>query len=148
VRAIPSLRTIACFLFGVGSALWVWTPPIQALSGPEAQLIERVNQVRTERRLIALRGSPELARVARTHALDMIRRGYVDHVNPDGESPLDRVRGAGIEGFRLLAENIAASSIRGDRLEAAVEQWLESPIHRENLLNPGRTLFVQLFATF
>jgi uncharacterized protein YkwD len=86
----------------------------------------------------------------------------VSHVNTAGQNPLERVRAAGIGGFRLLAENIGASDEGGDRLEAVVREWLRSPVHRENLLNPafnttgvavvetptGRTLYVQLFATY
>jgi uncharacterized protein YkwD len=92
----------------------------------------------------------------------MARRDYVAHVDPDGQNPLDRVQRSGVDGFRLLAENIGASNVAGDRLASITEEWLRSPLHRENLLNPafnssgvgivqtsdGRTLVVQLYATF
>ena len=74
----------------------------------------------------------------------------------------ESARAAGIEGFRLLAENIGESNIGGDRIAAVIEAWLASTSHRKNLLNPafnhtgigtaetadGRSLFVQLFATY
>ena len=135
---------------------------MESLVGPEAQLLERVNRVRSDHHLRALHGSQDLAQVARSHADEMAREGYLSHINPRGENPLQRVEAAGIQGFRLLAENIAASDVTGDRISAVVTEWLRSPIHRENLLNPafntsgigivqapdGRTVFVELFATF
>ena len=74
----------------------------------------------------------------------------------------ERVRAAGIDGFRLLAENIGTTTMPGDRVTALIEGWMDSPIHRENILNPafnttgiavvetsdGRTIAVQLFATY
>ncbi len=159
---LPRARGVLAFAVGFFSVIWATSAPFEALAGPEAVLIERVNAVRQERNLIELRGSSALALVARAHAEDMARRGYLSHVNPEGESPLDRVQDARVEGFRLLAENIAATSVQGNRIEAALVEWLASESHRTNLLNPAfnttgvaivqapdeRTIFVQLFATF
>ena len=75
--------------------------------------------------------------VARAHAEDMARHGYLSHTNPKGQDALARVQAARVEGFRLLAENIGASSVSGDRIASIVEEWLRSPTHRENLLNPA-----------
>jgi uncharacterized protein YkwD len=150
------------FLLGFGLVLSAAHDSLLALAGSEAALHDRVNAVRRERNLLELRSSDALARVARAHAEEMAREGYLSHINPAGMNPLDRVRAAGIDGFRLLAENIGASSVAGDRVPVVVEHWLESPVHRENLLNPafnttgiaavdtpdGRTIFVELFATF
>lgn len=156
------LRAAVALLIGFGLVVSASAGPLGTLVGAEAQTLDRVNQVRHEHHLIRLKASPELARVARDHAEEMAREGYVSHVNTAGQNPLDRVRAAGIGGFRLLAENIGASDEGGDRLEAVVREWLRSPVHRENLLNPafnttgvavvetptGRTLYVQLFATY
>ena len=158
----PGFRGLLAFALGFAATIWTFVAPFEALAGPEAQVIERVNQVRESRNLIPLRGSPALAGVARAHAEDMAQRGYLDHINPEGQSPLDRAQTAGVEGYRLLAENIAASAASGDRIQASLEEWLASESHRMNLLNPafnttgvavveapgGRTLIVQLFATY
>ena len=126
------------------------------------QVEQRVNQVRVARHLKPLRTSRELAQAAQRHADDMARNGYLSHLNLEGRNPLERARAAGIEGFRLLAENIGESNIGGDRIAAVIEAWLASTSHRKNLLNPafnhtgigtaetadGRSLFVQLFATY
>lgn len=156
------LRPSLAFLIGFGSVLAATEGSLEAFADQEERLRESVNSVRVERHLQALRPLPTLADVARAHALDMARRGYRAHIDPEGRNPLDRTQAAGVKGFRLLAENIGASDVTGDRLGAIVAAWLESPIHRENLLNPafnatgvglarsaaGETIVVQLYATF
>ncbi|MHC4966846.1 MAG: CAP domain-containing protein, partial [Planctomycetota bacterium] len=71
----------------------------------EARLHQEVNAVRARRHLIPLERDPALDAVARAHSADMARRGYLNHVNPEGQNPVDRLRAAGIEGFSLAAEN-------------------------------------------
>ena len=156
------MLSIAAFTLGLWTVLHVAEPPLHALVAPEERVLDRVNVVRRQHHLEALHSSPALTHVAKLHAEDMARHGFLDHVNREGLSPLDRVRAAGIGGFRLLAENIGASDASANRVPAIIEAWLQSPVHRGNLLNPafnttgvgvahapdGRTLIVQLYATF
>ena len=156
------VRALAGFALGFGIVICSASAALSTLVGPEADLVQRINHVREERQLIPLRGSADLGGVARAHAEEMARHGYLNHINLAGQNPLERVQAAGVDGFRLLAENIAASSVPGDRTAVAIDEWLQSPTHRENLLNPAfnttgvaivhtpdhRTIFVQLFATF
>ncbi len=159
---MPSLRSAFAFVAGLGVLLCVAQGPLWALVGLEARIHDRVNVVRREHHLRPLRGSEQLAAVAREHADDMARRGYRAHLSPEGKSALDRAHESGVDGFRLLAENIGWSNVPGDRVPAVIRAWLDSPSHRENLLNPafntsgvgraetadGQTIVVQLFATF
>ncbi len=156
------LRATGAFGIAFCAAVWLAVAPLEALAGPEAELLERVNAVRTQHKLIELAPSQELARVARAHAEDMARRGYLSHVNPEGEDPLQRAQGAGVSGFRLFAENIGATTVSGDRVRTIVEEWMRSRDHRENLLNPafntsgvgvvesgsGQTIIVELYASY
>ena len=162
LNAPPTPRGVALFLLSMGCVVSLAAEPLSSVVGPEAKLFARVNELRRARHLELLRADPALAKVALEHANDMARKAYLSHDNPAGQNPLDRVRAAGIDGFRLLAENIASSDVSGDRISAIIEEWLRSPLHRENLLNPafntsgvalvetadGRTLVVQLYATF
>ena len=162
LRLPPTPRGVAFFLLACGLVVSSAAEPLWTLVGSEAQLFARTNEVRREHHLNALRASPALAEVALAHARDMARNGYLSHTNPEGQNPLERVRAARIEGIKLLAENIGASDVTDDRMRAIVEEWLTSPLHRENLLNPafntsgvavvdapnGRTLAVQLYATY
>jgi uncharacterized protein YkwD len=155
-----ALRAALSFGLGFGAVVWLFTAPFPALAGPDADLHARVNAVRAEHKLIALAGSSELAAVARAHASDMLRRNYLSHDNPEGQNPLQRVQAAGLSGFRLLAENIGATT-ESYALARIVTEWMRSHDHRENLLNPAfnttglavvsdgtRTIAVQLYATY
>ena len=81
------------------------------------------------------RGCPELVwldaagRAAQAHSADMARRGYFDHVSPEGQGPDARLADQGIT-FSWVAENIAMTSA-GAR--DALRLWLSSASHRTNL---------------
>ncbi|WP_247729320.1 CAP domain-containing protein [Halovivax limisalsi] len=109
-----------------------------------------VNEIRSERGLEPLDWDARIASVARAHSADMAAREYFAHENPDGQSPLDRFQTTG-DYCRRYGENIAQSWVdRPVRLddgdvetyetaEAAaqglVEQWMNSPPHREAILS-------------
>ena len=79
----------------------------------------------------ALKYCPTASSAAYKHSLDMATRGYVDHYNPEGEDPGQRLKN---EGLTLLGygENIAAGYL--DAYEIA-NGWYNSAGHRANLLN-------------
>lgn len=104
------------------------------LRAVESEIADRVNRIRTDRGLPALLYSPALARVARDHSADMAKRGYFEHVAPDGRAPADRVRAAAIE-YALVAENLAYNHREADPIESAVKDWMASPGHRANILS-------------
>lgn len=107
--------------------------PVAASSASaiEREVLELVNAERAKYGLSALTWADDLASVARAHSKDMIDRGFFDHTNPDGRSPFDRLRLAGIS-YRTAAENIAY----GQRTpEAVMQAWMNSSGHRANILN-------------
>jgi uncharacterized protein YkwD len=69
--------------------------------------------------------------VSQHHSEDMVSRNFFGHTNPDGKTPFDRLRDAGIT-YRAAGENIAAG-----HLTAAVvfRAWLNSDGHRANIEN-------------
>jgi len=101
----------------------------------ERETAEAVNRVRVGRGLRAMETQPELSEVARGHSLDMARRGYFSHESPEGRDLGWRLRSAGLE-YHQVAENI--SKIRGfeSPVQAAVEGWMKSRGHRDNILTP------------
>lgn len=101
----------------------------------EVALLEQVNAVRASHHLIPLRRAAELDRVAKAHSLDMVRRNYLSHHDPEGGSPVDRVSRGGLEGFTLVAENLGMTDHPDPNAEI-VSRWLQSPDHRRNLLAP------------
>ena len=72
-----------------------------------------------------------LVAAARSHAADMVAKGYFSHTGANGSSVATRIRAAG--GCRAaVAENIA----QGQSSETAVfEGWMNSASHRSNMLN-------------
>lgn len=106
----------------------------------ELRVVELVNEARARGGVcgnqsfaatgpLAMNGALRCA--ARVHSLDMSERGFFDHVNPDGESPGDRIHHAGYSWF-TAGENIAAGH---PSPEEAVAGWLASPGHCMNILS-------------
>lgn len=140
-------------------AIFVEEPP----APPDPRVLEQetlraINQVRLEHGLLALVENPLLSGVARSHSEDMARRHYFDHHSPEGADLVDRIRPTGIS-YGKLAENIQSSRGVADPASRAVESWLDSKHHRENILAPefretgvgvalsdeGVVLFTQMF---
>jgi uncharacterized protein YkwD len=107
--------------------------PTSELS-PEGQLLALLNQERASRGLSLLAYSALLSAVARAHCEDMMKRGFVDHINPDGLTPFDRMERAGYR-YSAAAENIAAGHGQASAADA-FKSWMNSSGHRENILNP------------
>jgi uncharacterized protein YkwD len=61
----------------------------------------------------------------------MVRRHYLDHTNPDGQDPGDRMAAAGWHGS-AWGENIAAGYSTAQKVFNA---WMNSDGHRANILN-------------
>ena len=76
--------------------------------------------------------SGTLAGVAFGHAADMAMHNYFEHEDLKGHSPADRVRAVGYQ-EKLVGENIAYGPKSADE---AVQGWLDSPGHCENIMDP------------
>jgi len=79
-----------------------------------------------------LAANNELGRAAREHSSDMARQNYFDHTALDGRTVEQRTRAAGFPGG-FIGENIAAG--RADP-RATVQQWMDSPGHCLNIMEP------------
>lgn len=75
--------------------------------------------------------NPLLEEAARLKAEDMAEKGYFSHVSPDGKSPWYWISGAGYK-FIYAGENLAVDF---EYSEDVNEAWLNSPGHRDNILN-------------
>lgn len=87
-----------------------------------------INDIRTGmgKRKVTL--SSSLNSLAQKHADDMETRKFFGHVNPDGVTPDDRRKQAGIP--TEVGENLAYSP----SLLSSMQGLLRSPIHRDNIL--------------
>ncbi len=97
------------------------------------QVLELTNEERERQGLKPLKWDDSLAELAKQHCEDMIERGFAAHNNPDGKSPFDRMKDAGIS-YKYAGENIAAGAASP---ALAVRSWMESDEHRRNILAPN-----------
>jgi uncharacterized protein YkwD len=105
--------------------------------GTEATL-RLLNDARAAHGLRPLRLDPQLARAARAHSRDMVKRRYFDHVSPSGTGLRTRVARTGWMRGRprwLIAEDIGWGTGSLARPAEMVAAWMASPPHRHNILD-------------
>ncbi|MGH7783264.1 MAG: CAP domain-containing protein, partial [Candidatus Binatia bacterium] len=95
-----------------------------------------INTERTRRGLRPLAWSDDDAKLARMHSQNMAQYHFFSHKGLDGSMVNDRAEKLGIFNWRAIGENIAFNRGYDDPIGMAVEKWLESPSHRDNMLNP------------
>ena len=102
----------------------------------EQQVLELVNRERAKEGLQPLVWEPLLAQAARTHSTNMALQDFYSHTGADGSRFTDRIRATGFSITGASAENIYASPTTP---EAVVAGWMNSPPHRDSILNPEFT---------
>jgi uncharacterized protein YkwD len=101
----------------------------------ERRAFELINEQRVANGEPPLAWDAELCRMARTHSENMARMDFFDHTGPDGRDMVSRAHGSNIRGWSALAENIAYNQGFNDPAGFAVERWMRSVKHRDNILN-------------
>ncbi|HEX8178238.1 MAG TPA: CAP domain-containing protein [Pyrinomonadaceae bacterium] len=115
------------------------TPTPAMATMDERRAFDLINAARRAHGYAPLSWDAEAARMARQHSDDMARQNYLAHEGPDGRSPLMRARALGLSGWAALAENIAYNQGFDDPSGFAVERWLKSEKHRDNIMRAGFT---------
>ncbi len=96
------------------------------------EVVKLTNERRVAAGLAPLTANPTLSAAAQAKGADMLNKGYWAHVAPDGTQPWSFFINFGYQ-YRYAGENLARDfSSPG----AAVDAWMASPSHRENLLSP------------
>jgi uncharacterized protein YkwD len=130
-----------------------------AATGDERRAFDLVNAERQKRGLSPLVWDGALTRLARYHSENMARDGVLSHTDGDGLDLSGRAQVLGLRNWRALGENIAYNQGYSDPTAFAVERWMVSEKHRENILNgeythagigiaraaDGRVFFTQVF---
>ena len=110
---------------------------IQQNPGYENDILTRVNQVRLANGLASLNLQSQLSAAAREHSADMACKKFVDHDGSDGSTWYDRVAAQGYANYASSRENIyVGDPAFGGTSQGAFEWWMNSKIHRDNILNP------------
>jgi len=123
----------------------------------ERHIYESVNVERRANDREPLGWDDILGTLARAHSEDMAARGYFKHVNPEGQTPMKRLEEAGYTKCRLVGENIFQINLYAhatterkrttyawnsmEKIAATtVKGWVDSPDHRQNILQSTYTL--------
>lgn len=107
---------------------------VSGLTAEEQQALKLLNADRAAKGLSALKANLALTGLAENYAQDMINRGYFSHYNPEGQSPFDRMKNAGIS-YNYAGENLAINT----DVTAAETAFMNSSGHRANILNANYT---------
>jgi uncharacterized protein YkwD len=111
---------------------------IKLMPAFETRVLEAINALRSSQGLVPLRPSVALAQAARQHSESMAESGFFDHASVDGAPFWKRVEAKYPPSSRFwrVGENMVwASPTLSTRL--ALDLWLKSLEHRENLLAPA-----------
>lgn len=106
-----------------------------AISVSQGQLLSATNSQRTQNGSATLQLNSTLSAAAQAKANDMIARNYWSHTTPDGKEPWFFIDGAGYK-YQKAGENLAYGFLTSDD---TVTGWMNSPIHKENLLDSEYT---------
>ena len=123
---------------GIGTPAKPPSTPAQSdtIAQMEEQTRRRINEIRQKHGLKPLKANPALAKVARNYSQQMAKQNFFAHQSPAGESAVDRLRKAGIR-YQLMGENLFKGVNISQPVDRAVDGWMKSPGHRENILRPG-----------
>jgi uncharacterized protein YkwD len=99
-----------------------------------------VNRERARAGVAPLVVDRQLQAAAQGHSADMVRHDYFEHVSPQGQTPVDRIRSTGYiarakAGF-AVGENIAWGTESLATPQEIVASWMASAGHRANILDP------------
>jgi uncharacterized protein YkwD len=115
--------------------------PSGSCSAQAGEALQRINSARAAGRRCGARtmaaANPlawdaQLYTAAFGHSTDMARRNYFEHQSPGGSTVAERASAARYK-WRSLGENIAGGN---QNVGDAVQAWLGSPEHCENLMDP------------
>jgi hypothetical protein len=120
---------IAAFLLGIAGIAGAQSP---AISPQEQSLFAATNRARADQGLAPLRWDDALAAAARTHAGWIVQNSQLSHQYSGEPGLAARAAQAGAH-FQSVAENIAMGADAGQ----IQKEWMKSPPHRANILDPN-----------
>jgi hypothetical protein len=101
-----------------------------------AGIISETNKQRTSNGLKALKENSILDQIALAKAKDILAKQYFDHISPSGVGPDGLAKRYGYD-YIIIGENLILGVFSGDK--EAVDDWMNSPGHRANILNTRYT---------
>lgn len=99
------------------------------LSEEETRTLDLINEYRKQNGLKELKPFSEIQDVAKIKAEDLVNNEYFSHNSPILGTPFQMLKNNGVT-YKIAGENLAGSTTP----EKAVEAWINSPSHRDNIL--------------
>lgn len=113
-------------------------PALASVPTAKAATLCLLNGERASRGLPALAEQPVLEAAAQTYAQAMVSQRFFDHVSPTGQTLDDRLAAyVGATGVWVTGENLAWGEGALATPASIVRNWMSSPGHRDNVLNPS-----------
>jgi len=100
-----------------------------------SNLVSMLNQTRQSLGLGTLTENAKLDQAAELKAEDMVQNGYFNHTSPSGTTPWYWFTQSGYN-YKYAGENLAIGYFESEEVYTA---WLNSPSHKENIVNPHYT---------
>ncbi|RZU46268.1 uncharacterized protein YkwD [Streptomyces sp. BK022] len=105
--------------------------PAATASGDVARVVELVNAERAKVGCSPVTLNSTLTKAAQDHSADMAAHNTMSHTGSDGSDPGSRITAAGYQ-WSTYGENVAYGYATPEQVMAG---WMNSPGHRENILN-------------
>jgi len=116
---------------GIISFFLIW-PNFNSFSAiTQQQLLSLINEARAKNGLSQVALNSQLTEAASFKLEDMFAGGYFEHTSPTGVTPWFWFKKAGYN-YEYAGENLA---INFSQTEDVFNAWMQSPAHRENILN-------------
>ena len=100
----------------------------------EREIFARLNATRKSNGLDDLEWSEQVAAVANIHSENIADKKFFSHRGTDGSMVDDRADRVGLGAWLTIGENIAYMRGYDDPAGLAIEKWMDSTAHRNNLL--------------
>ncbi len=99
------------------------------LTHDEQETLDLINKYRKENGLSELKTFSKLQEIARLKAEDIVTNQYFAHTSENLGTPFEMLHANGVD-YMIAGENLAGNISP----EKAVEAWINSPLHKDNIL--------------
>jgi len=102
-------------------------------------LLNLINRARRDHNLEELSPSAPLYTAAAVHSADMACNNFINHIGSDGSSWYTRIAAQGYAYSTALENIVVGNPDFGGDAQYAFDWWMNSQVHRDNILNPKVT---------
>jgi len=130
ILGIVIIAIVGCILFSP----WFYLKYMVVLS--KDKIIYETNLQRMANGLPILNENKKLNEIAEAKVYDMFRNQYFEHISPDGVAPEQLALSYGYD-YSFHGENLILGNFFTEK--KIVQNWMNSPDHRKNILNENFT---------